>query len=96
MTQPDDAADETEATVDRLRPIIAWLVQTYEIRWPDCWGNHPGVVNDVEAMWRWWCWARSDTAPASELSHWHEGLSRFRERMSGVNSRCAGGCQKTR
>ena len=70
-----------------------WLVVTYEIEdWPPCWEAHHGLVFETDALLRWHRFAAGAESPAGEWFGWHEGLDRFRERVTAVGRRCAGGC----
>jgi hypothetical protein len=71
---------------------VLWLVETYELweHWPACWNEHPGLVEELTAMWVWHQGLDTDkTTDAPGAVAWHAALWRFVDgSVASITRRC--------
>ena len=58
---------------------VDWLMKTYRLKSTPikpCWAAHPGVVEEIAALWEAWLVARASMRrnPTAEVAYWHDRL----------------------
>ncbi len=71
---------------------VLWLVETYALWevWPACWFRHPGIVEELTALWAWHLALDTDAGgDGAGAVGWHAALWRFMDRsLPVVTRRC--------
>jgi len=73
---------------------VAWLTRTYEweATWPECWAQHPGLVEELLALHAAHTAAYWSTEVAADTVQWHDALWRFHGRLVDTVARqCSAG-----
>lgn len=80
----------------QLRAWVTWLIDHYELtvddRLPRCWASHPGLVEELRALWKWRLEIYSGAQPAAGQAarYWHAELDRV---LTLAGTRYAAGCR---
>lgn len=84
------AALETQGTA--FCDWVLWLVETYALWevWPVCWHQHPGLVEELTALWAWHLALDTESGGEGAAAvSWHAALWRFIDRsLPMVSRRC--------
>jgi len=89
MTEP-----EYVLAWEQLRTWVSWLVGRYRLtledRLPDCWPQHPELIEELWALRAWRHKAFGPDGSGQSAVYWHQALVTF---LTHVSSWWAGGCR---